>query len=285
MRKYSLHWSLHPEKTKQWYEQEKSRRTEDAVARELDINYSLSVSGRVFSPFREERHVTKESLSFNPHLPVYRIWDFGKTNATLYAQIDNHGRKRLLHERLLGAKGLVEDANEASNITEQIRVAFSDSNRLFPDASFIDICDPAGSFDDERGAATEVSSLQAEGIHPQYDRILALPTRERKARGRKLIEKDLQETPGGHEAFLLYCAPNNDAGCPTLKKAFLGGYCYKKDANGNITDKVKEPNHPYEDVIDCLIYLYLETDGYTNLDPTDYDPVFDTDFVNPYTGL
>lgn len=81
----------------------------------------------------------------------------------------------------------------------------------------------------------------------------------------------------------MYVAPNNDAGCPILKKAFQGGYCYKKDANGNMTDKIKEV-HPYEDVIDCLIYLYLETDGYTESDSRDLEPILNDEYFNPITG-
>jgi len=284
MRKYTLHWALHPEKDQVWYENECKRRTEDAVARELDINYALSVSGKVFNPFKEHRHVTN-SFAYNPSKPIYRIWDFGRTNATLYAQIDSYHRKRILHERVLGAKGLVTDFDNASNTIEQLRVALSDSATLFPDAHFVDICDPSGSFEDHRGSRTEIEVLQEEGIFPMYDRILSLPVRERKHRGRELILKDLQETPGGQEAFSIYVSPNGDAGCPTLKKAFQGGYCYKKDANGNLTDKIKEPNHPYEDVIDCLLYLYLETEGYAGVPTANYQPIYSSDFVNPYTDM
>lgn len=38
----TLHWSKHPKKTPEWYEAEKMRRDEVAVAQELDINYMAS---------------------------------------------------------------------------------------------------------------------------------------------------------------------------------------------------------------------------------------------------
>jgi hypothetical protein len=267
--------------------------SEDEIARELEINYSLSVSGKVFSAFKQERHIHESPIVYDKKLPIYRIWDFGKTNAILYAQIDRYGRKRLLHERVLGSKGILNQHKEDridSNIQEQARVALNDSRVLFEDAiEFIDICDPAGSYDDERLATPEVQYLEAEpfNLRMHYSRIIALPTRDRKVRGRSMITKDLQETPGGKEAFMLYCPGTNDEGCPTLKQAFLGGYCYKKDANGNILDKIKEPNHPYEDVIDCLIYLYLETDGLTGAEANqiDWKPRMDNGYIDPYTGM
>lgn len=293
LRKYRLHWSIHPTKDQKWYDDECQRMNEDEIARELEINYSLSVSGKVFAPFKQERHVSESALAYDKKLPIYRIWDFGKTNAILYAQIDRYGRKRLLHERVLGSKGILNQHKEDridSNIQEQVRVMQNDCRVLFEEASeFIDICDPAGSYTDERQATPEVQYLEAAPFNLQmnFDRIIALPTRDRKVRGRSMITKDLQETPGGKEAFQLYCPGTNDEGCPTLKQAFLGGYCYKKDANGNILDRIKEPNHPYEDVIDCLIYLYLETDGFTGEEANqiNWQPRLNTGYVDPYTGF
>jgi hypothetical protein len=278
MRKYRLHWSLHPQKDVDWYEAEIKNKmmTEDEVARELDINYSLSVSGKVFAPFREDRHISSNP-SWVEALPVYRIWDFGKTNATLFVQKDQHNRVKVLHERVL----------EDSSTSEQRRVGLSDSFKLFPNAMFLDICDPAGSYTDHREATPDIKLLEGDGqdekIIPEYYRILELPTRERKNRGRQMIMKDLQETPGGQEAFQIYVAPNNDGGCPVLKRAFQGGYCYKKDNMGNMTDRIQE-RHPYEDVIDCLVYFYLESNGASYKD-RNIEPWINDDYQNPYTGL
>lgn len=256
MKKFTLHWSLHPDKDEAWYKNEINTKmmTEDEVARELDISYALSVSGKVFSSFRPDRHVSTEEIPVIKNYPVYRIWDFGKVNATLYGQIDAYGRRRLLHERVLGAP------DNPSGFTEQLRVAQVDSARLFPGCTFMDICDPAGSFEDHRGTSTEVEQLNRIGIYPEYRTIIELPTRERKRRGIKLIQKDMQETPGGKEAFQIYVSPSGEHGCSITKKSLASGYAYKKDANGNITDVIDE-KHPYEDVIDCLIYWYLESYG------------------------
>lgn len=250
MRKIRLHWRLHPHKNEDWYREQCTRMTQDEVARELDISYTLSVSGKVFTPFKPEIHVSEERIAPNPHLPVYRIWDFGMVNAVLYAQVDEFGRVRLLHERVLGLQ-------VPSNTQEQMAVAQQDSSRWFaPGSEFVDICDPAGSYDDHRGARPDVEVLEDIGAYAEYDAIIDLPTRDRKVRGRQYVLQALQSLPGGEPGFKLYCAEDNAQGCPILKQAFLSEYRYKKDPFGNYTDIILE-RHPYEDVMDCLIYLFL----------------------------
>lgn len=280
MIKYRLHWKHHPRKDQKWYEDEIKNKmmTEDEVARELDINYAHSVSGKVFSAFRPDRHIIEGELEYNPHLPVYRVWDFGKVNAILYIQQDRYGRHRILHERVMGTKEV------SSNFDEQLQMAKSDAN-LFGSVTFEDICDPAGSWTDERGASPEVERLAEEGIYPQFRRIAEYSTRERKVKARKLVTEALQSTPGGQEALQIYCGPNNESGCPILKKAFQGSYAYKKDAQGNTTDTIRE-EHPYEDVIDCLLYYFLETDGFSGSGANfSVEPAGDDSYVNPYTGF
>lgn len=274
MRKYRLHWTIHPEKTVEWYEGEKSRMSEDAVARDLDINYAGSVSGRVFGSFNELKHITKKN-PYNPHRRVYRIWDFGKTNCVLYCQIDEHGRVRVLFERVL----------DPSDTFEQLHVAIQDSKERFPDAAFEDICDPAGTWSKDGMPSGVVQILRDEGIFPSCDRVLHLPMKERTKQGVEVIQKALQTAPGGEEALQIYCTDDGD-GCPTLRKAFLGGYAYKRDHAGNMTQRIAEV-HPYSEVIDCLQYLYLETDSgaTSNLPDEAFRPSYNDDYISPYIGF
>jgi hypothetical protein len=263
MRKYRFHWTLHPEKTLEWYEEEKNRMSPDTIARDLDINYAHSVSGKVFSNFNELKHITHKN-PYNPQLPIYRVWDFGKTSCVLWAQIDQHNRKRILHESVL----------ENTDTFEQVHVTLGESDTYFPNAQFEDICDPAGAWSKDGLPSSTIDILNEAGIYPQYEQILHLPMKERKRQGRELINKDLQIAPGGEEAFLIYVPETKLGGCPILKEAFLSGYCYKKDFSGNITDKIAEM-HPFEDVMDCLLYLYLETQSGKNsrLTDRDYQPL------------
>lgn len=100
-----LHWSLHPHfadgltykedgsPTSPWYENEVRRATSPIeVYQELDINYEASATGKVFSNFDYEKNV-KESVPYNPNLPLFISWDFGlDQTALLWIQPDraNH---------------------------------------------------------------------------------------------------------------------------------------------------------------------------------------------------
>jgi len=265
---------MHPDKNEPWYQAQKQRMTQDEIARELDIEYSLSVSGRVFNSFNERKHVTPQFLKVNPERPVYRIWDFGRTNSVLYGQLDDYGRRRVFHERVL----------TESTTPQQVEVVLQDSFNLFsPHQEVIDICDPAGNYDDGRGKDTHIEILNQQGIYPRFQSIQRIPSRDRKNRSRTMLEFDLQRCPGGDDAFILYVSNDKKEGCPILLRALQGGYAYKTDLNGNITDVIDE-KHPFEDVMDCLFYWYLETRDNGKDNKQSYRIYPSNTPESPYTG-
>ncbi|MCA9800216.1 MAG: hypothetical protein KC474_11765 [Cyanobacteria bacterium HKST-UBA04] len=264
MIKYRLHWSMHPHKDADWYAAQCARMSEDEVARELDINYTLSVSGRVFTAYQPQRHELAGALPYNPQLPVWRIWDFGKTNAVLYGQLHPDGRRILLHERVLTDSGTVE----------QVRVAQEDSDQLFAQAAFHDVCDPAGTYAATRDIKPEVDYLHEHGIYPEYQYIVSLPTVGRKRRGLELVQNALSQNVNDTPMLRVYTGGDGTiGGCPILQAAMAGGYCYKKDAAGNVTDRLDE-KHPYEDVVDCLLYWFLESHRAAELADHHFEPVY-----------
>ena len=80
----TLHWRLHPEKTEEWYEKEKLRRTPQEIAQELDISYEKSTRGLVYQDEWEEIKAQKRltDVPYDPMLPVYTSWDFGIGDST-----------------------------------------------------------------------------------------------------------------------------------------------------------------------------------------------------------
>jgi hypothetical protein len=84
IKKLRLHWTLHPEKDQTWYDREKTRRTEQEVAQELDISYERSQRGRVFQSEWEELKQSGRltDVPWDPMLPVYTSWDFGIGDST-----------------------------------------------------------------------------------------------------------------------------------------------------------------------------------------------------------
>lgn len=82
--RYTIHWSIHPERDLNWYRSEVSKgaMTEEAVAQELDISYDRSVTGRVYPKFIYDSHVAggvdamQAPLAYERARPLYLCMDF-----------------------------------------------------------------------------------------------------------------------------------------------------------------------------------------------------------------
>lgn len=274
MKKFRLHWSIHPHRDLDWYHTQTSRLTTDAVARDLDINYVGSLTGQVFPEFNYGKHVLLRRPTLPNTKPIYRVWDFGATNCVVYFYMDSFHRKYILHERIL-----LPDGTGGNSTDAQVAVALADSLELFPNFQFVDICDPAGSVKHYTGGSTDVTTLVSNNIHPLYERIMSLATKDRKVNARKQFQSDLQKAPAGKEMITIVDADGQ--GCPTVIKALQGGYCFKKDGNGNVLNTVHEV-HPYEDVMDCIFYFYNEAQPYTMDDEIQYGVVSNAQLQGDY---
>lgn len=67
--------------TSPWYDLAVVELTDDQVARELDIDYTRSLTARVYPEFNEELHVI-EDIPYDPQLPIELSFDFGWSSAT-----------------------------------------------------------------------------------------------------------------------------------------------------------------------------------------------------------
>lgn len=85
-----FHWSDHPLRSKEWYNQRKKSMTDEQVSKELEIKYTTIISGKIFEEFNYEQHVYSERLTYNSALPVHTSWDFGigDPTAILFIQTD-----------------------------------------------------------------------------------------------------------------------------------------------------------------------------------------------------
>lgn len=275
MRVYRMHWSLHPHRDLEWYRKQCERLRQDEVAKDLDISYLGAVSSKVFPQFDHRKHVISRFPQIPSKATIYRIWDFGGVNCVLYVYITPNGHKRILHERILQPS----DSNGNSLIT-QAETAMRDSAQLFPQCEFFDICDPAGSYKGYNTYASDVEILNNQyGVYPSYQRINSLPKQTRKKDSITYVQSDLELSPSGKESIQIYCA--GELGCPTVVRAFAGGYSYKKDSRGNTDYSRINEKHPYEDVMDCIFYLYQELalDSTSNgisetITATEYQPIY-----------
>lgn len=227
----TVHWQDHPEKDPEWYKRQKARMTEDEIARELDINYHLSVKDRVFREFGEQH---KRVLVPVPGRRVIRSWDFGyHCPACLFLQVDDRDRLLVLHEVVGHQTQLVDFARR---VLAEGKERFAETAEA---GMFEDYCDPAGSQKSDKTTRTSIEILNSLGVHPFYDRSLIRD-------GIELIRHKLSVQPDGEPGLLV------DRSCGKLIEALEGGYRYP----GNGSDMPVQ-EHPYEDVMDCLRYAVV----------------------------
>jgi hypothetical protein len=256
----SLHWREHPHKDEAWYAQQKTRMSEDELARELDINYELSRPDRVFRNFGEQH---KTELDWLQGVRIIRSWDFGyHCPACLFLQIDADGRVLVLHE-VVGSADLLTDF--AKRVQEAGR-------ERFPRAEFEDICDPAGSQKSDKSTRTSIEILNTLGIYPYFDRSGILDGIE--LIRLKLAPVEMPDEFGqislGGPGLLI------DRRCLHLIAAFEGGYRYAKPEA-----EMPHQEHPYEDVMDCLRYAVMAKCGLLHKNPRKPKPYRPG---NRYTG-
>jgi hypothetical protein len=85
----TLHWSIHPKKNQQWYENQKKTLDETTIAQELDISYEKSTVGRVYKVFEQSRHCKK--IEFNKNYPIYCTFDWGIADSTAAVFLQDYG--------------------------------------------------------------------------------------------------------------------------------------------------------------------------------------------------
>ena len=78
----TLKWQLHPQKDQQWYDFEKTRRTPEVIAQELDISYTKSQEGVCYPEWANDSNVERGKFEYDENLPLYVGWDFGYTDDT-----------------------------------------------------------------------------------------------------------------------------------------------------------------------------------------------------------
>ncbi len=90
----SIHWSLHPLKTQQWYQNKKRDMQPWQIAQELDLSYERSKRGIVYQRFDKKWHVSSSVIHRNPEYEQFRAWDFGIADPTaiLWGQITPEGK-------------------------------------------------------------------------------------------------------------------------------------------------------------------------------------------------
>ena len=169
----TLHWSRHPLKDQAWYEYEKERRSEEEVAQELDISYHKSQEGRVY-PEWSDNNVEHGIFDYDPSLPLYVGWDFGKTDDTaiIWAQpfnqklriVDTFSRAGQNIDFFVPFVTGIVPSNDYRYKKKEIEIIESHRNWK----KGVHFGDPAGRFKNGVVDATVISTLRESGIIVNY---------------------------------------------------------------------------------------------------------------------
>lgn len=172
-----LQWQLHPLKDDTWYNYEKSRRTDENVAQELDISYEKSQKGRIYP---EWDNVVRGEFPYDPSLPLYVAWDFGRTDDTaiIWAQIRADGKVviidaysnsgHLIDFYVPFITGVVDSELMVTNgyhYTDR-ELQMIEEHKFWPRG--VHFGDPAGRFRNQVSDKTVISVLRDNGIIVNY---------------------------------------------------------------------------------------------------------------------
>lgn len=255
--KITSHWTEHPikaaggatdidgKKTSPYYRFEKSRKTPDQMASEIDINYAESTKGRIFHEYVPSLHRVR-GLKHDPALPIVRVWDPGIDFYVLFLQIDKYSRVLCLREEL-------QTNAHVREVAESVLYA---SHKYFNKCSFVDYGDPAGYTRSQSSAEkAEFELLKDEfGIHVDVSFIADTPTHLRIPNRLQAIKNKLTQWLAGPRSHALLLDPD---GCETLDRALVEGYRFKVDKYTKKVSETPEHVHPYCDAVDCLGYGIL----------------------------
>lgn len=192
----------------------------------------VSENKRVYPEYDDRRHLT-DHLKPVPGLPICRGWDFGLTPCCALSQVLPDGRWFVFDEIVSEDMG-IDTFSDA--VLEHCSRAFRGP------VEYEDDGDPAGMQRAQTDMRTCFEILQAKGIDIQPG------MQTLKARLESVRRPMMRLHPEG-AYFVLHRR------CKTIRKAFLGGYHYRRltTAAERFSDK-PEKNHPYSDIINGLEY-------------------------------
>jgi hypothetical protein len=128
--------------TSDWYEKAHAEMTREQVAEELDIDYTASLTGRVYEEFDERVHVV-DRIAYDRHLPLEFSFDYGWDVTHVGIWQDAPMELRKIGE-VEATEALPEDV--ADDVRATLRALGVAENELLPEITrqMLSVGDPAG---------------------------------------------------------------------------------------------------------------------------------------------
>lgn len=230
-----LHWSLHPDKDDEWFENEKKRRSPMEIAQELELSLEGSAGERFFSNFNPSIHVVKQP-EYVPGREVMVGFDFGYHHPALVsAQLDDNDRLVVQH-CILGRE--IDVATFAEYCWKRLQ-------RWYPNCdNFSIFADIAGNQRSDKASQTSIEILRDKFDAPIYSQKI-----DRAGVNERLREMLNNLINGEPEFKLLDWAPGEGYQLPEfvdredndyIKEGFLGGIHYPSKRQAVKEDWVKD---------------------------------------------
>lgn len=205
----------------------------DWVKQYIEVEWGYSQRGKpVYKAFNRELHVAKQSLKYNPHLPLILGFDAGLTPAMTFMQQDSFGRVLILDE-------LVSEGMGAQRFCrEKVKPMLA---RKYRDAVILVAADPATKQRAQTDEKTVASVLEKElGV---------------KVKGAS--SNDLAARLGAVDGFLTLLTEAGpalliDPACKNTIAGFASGYRYAINTKGVAADKPDK--NAYSHLADAIQY-------------------------------
>lgn len=205
--------------------------------------YGIVIPGKkVFPEYNDDLHSTDDITNL-PDRPLLVCWDFGTTPCCLFVQFTAEGQ-------MLCIKEFCTESSSVKSLAENVVVPYL--NNEFKGYELLSIGDPAGAAKGQNFGIVTFDVLKEAGIETEAAKTNDIEPRIEAVKG--FLNKMVDGQPG---------IVISRTGCPTLRKAMAGKYCYKRiriigdERYRDIPDK----SHPWSDIADALEYAALEFGG------------------------
>lgn len=194
--------------------------------------YGWVVDGRpVYHEYLDSVHCS-DKVKYLPSEPIYRGWDFGLTPSAIFVQVSPMGQLLVIDELTSDNMGIDRFGDEV----------IEHSSKVYPDAEWIDLGDPAGQARSPTDERTCFEILHSKGV--MIEAGLQTPAIRLES-----VRKPLTSLKVGKPGFQLH--PR----CSQLRKGFMGGYCFRRLQTSAERYTEKPDKNQYSHIHDALQYV------------------------------
>lgn len=239
-----LHYSADPEKnTDEWKQMAVTGYRGGLEGRdwrrEMEVDFSAYKGEPVYPGFDADSSV--RLTEFNPHLPLWRGWDFGYRHpAVVWLQQWTDSTLAYLHELY---PTLNSEECPGIDTGTMADLVIAETEARFPGARVLDFCDPAGNQHKDTSDFSSVEILQQKGINPEWSVV-----------GRKNRINYLRPYIENGSAFRI------NPHCVLGIKALSAAYRYPEERSAGQDQEMpdlgkKVQREPYIHIIDAMEYV------------------------------